>query len=64
VHGRASRRWHRYNQVLIRLYQLRRDQTKTFLYTLANKLCRQYVIIGIGRYTPHGGGITPRCAGR
>jgi putative transposase len=57
-HWRASRRWYHYNQVLQRLYRLRREQTKTFLYTLANRLCRDYGIVGIGHYTPHGGGIT------
>jgi putative transposase len=58
-HWRASRRWQRYNQVLQCLYRLRREQTKTYLYTLANQLCRTYVLIGVGDYTPHGGGITP-----
>ena len=28
------------------------------MYTLANQLCRTYVTIGVGNYTPHGGGIT------
>jgi len=56
-HWEPSRRWRRYNQALDRLYQLRREQTKTFLFTLANELYRQYDVIGIGNYTPHGGGI-------
>jgi putative transposase len=58
LHWRPSRRWQRYNQVLQRLYRLRREKTKTYLYTLSNQLCRGYVTIGVGNYTPHGGGIT------
>jgi len=57
-HWQPSRRWRRYNQALDRLYQLRREQTKTYLFTVANRLCREYDLIAVGNYTPHGGGIT------
>jgi len=56
-HWEPSRRWIRYNDALHRLYRLRREQTKTFLFTLANELYRRYDVLGIGDYTPHGGGL-------
>ncbi len=56
-HWEPSRRWKWYNAALGRLYRLRREQTKTFLFTLANELYRQYDVVGIGDYTPHGGGL-------
>ncbi len=57
-HWEASRRWKRYDQALQRAYRKRREQSKTFLYTVANALCREYEVIGVGDYTPRGGGIT------
>ena len=57
-HWRPSHRWQRYNEALDRLYKLRREQTKTYLYTVSNALCREYDVIAVGHYTPHGGGIT------
>jgi Transposase and inactivated derivatives len=59
-HWEPSRRWQFFNHLLEKAYQERREQTKTFLYTVANRLCREYEIIGIGDYAPHGGGITTR----
>jgi putative transposase len=56
-HWQPSRRWRRYNQVLDRLYRLRREQTKTFLFTIANALFEAYDGVGIGDYTPRGGGL-------
>lgn len=56
-HWEPSRRWTRYNDALNRLYRLRREQTKTYLFTLANELYRRYRVVGIGDYTPHGGGL-------
>ena len=56
-HWQPSRRWQRYNQVLERLYRLRREQTKTFLFTIANALLEAYDLVAIGDYTPHGGGL-------
>jgi putative transposase len=57
-HWEPSRRWKRYNQALQRAYRKRRDQTKTYLYTVANALNRQYEVIGVGDYAPHGGGLS------
>lgn len=48
LHWRPSRRWQRYNQGLQRIYRLRGEKTKTYLYTLSNQLCRGYVTIGVG----------------
>jgi putative transposase len=42
---------------LERLYRLRREQTKTFLFTIANALFEAYDLVGVGDYTPHGGGL-------
>jgi putative transposase len=53
-----SRRWLMLNARLQDVYRKRREQTKLFLYTIANRLCRDYDAIGIGDYVPHGGGIT------
>ena len=36
----------------------RREQTKTFMFTSAHRLFREYDCVGIGDYTPHGEGIT------
>jgi putative transposase len=57
-HYQPSRRWLFFNGLLEQAYRERREQTKTFLYTLANKLCKEYDVIGIGDYTPQGSGIT------
>jgi putative transposase len=57
-HWKPSRRWLYYDRVLQRLYRQRREQTKTYLYTVANGLCRQYDVTAVGDYTPHGGGIS------
>ena len=40
------------------VYRIRRDQTKQFLYTVANQLYRDYDAVGIGDYVPHSAGIT------
>src|SRR5215467_2042562 len=53
-----SRRWLRLNARLQEVYRKRREQTKQFLYTLANRLYHDYDVVGIGDYVPHGGGIT------
>jgi putative transposase len=49
---RPSNRWAKYNQVLEKTYAKRREQIKTFMFTLSNRLCDQYDLIGIGDYTP------------
>lgn len=43
-----------------RLYQKRREQIKTYLYTIANRLCKEYDVTAVGDYTPHGNGITTK----
>jgi len=53
-----SKRWQKYQRVLEKALHKRQEQTKTFVYTLAHKLCQQYDCIGIGDYTPQGNGIT------
>jgi putative transposase len=53
-----SKRWRLFNRLVQEAYRLRREQTKVFLYTLANRLYREYDVVSVGDYTPHGGGIT------
>jgi len=53
-----SKNWQKYNQTLERVLHKRREQTKVFMFTLSNILCREYDCIGIGNYTPKGDGIS------
>ncbi len=53
-----SKRWNKLNTLYLQVLHKRREQTKTFLYTLANHLFKEYDCVSIGDYTPHGGGIT------
>jgi putative transposase len=53
-----SKRWQKYHRTLEKALHKRQEQTKTFVYTLAHRLCRYYDCIGIGDYTPHGNGET------
>lgn len=53
-----SRRWKKYARVLEKALYKRREQTKTFVYTVAHSLCKRYDCVGIGNYTPHGNGCT------
>ena len=55
---RPSKRWRRFNAAYQRAMTKRREQTKTFLATVAQRLCRYYDLVGIGDYTPQGGGFT------
>lgn len=55
-----SKRWKKYQCTLEKALRKRQEQTKTFVYTLAHRLCQQYDCIGIGDYTPDGNGITVR----
>ena len=55
---KPSRRWEKLDATLQRALAKRRDQTKTFVYTVANRLLREYDLIAIGDYAPTGGGIT------
>ncbi len=53
-----SHRWLMLNARLQDLYRIRREQTKQFLYTVANRLYHDYDVVGIGDYVPHGGGLS------
>lgn len=53
-----SKRWLKYQSTLERALQKRREQTKSYLYAVANQLFKQYDYIAVGNYTPHGNGIT------
>jgi putative transposase len=53
-----SKRWQKYHRTLEKALHKRQEQTKTFVHTLAHRLCQQYDCIGIGDYTPDGNGIT------
>jgi putative transposase len=55
-----SRRWLMVNSRLQDALQKRREQTKHFLYAVANRLYHDYDAVGVGDYVPHGGGITRR----
>lgn len=55
-----SRQWQYLNKRLQEVYRRRREQTKVFLYTVANKLFKHYDIVSIGDYVPHGGGLTKK----
>ena len=51
-------RWAKYDCAYKRALYKRREQTKTFMFTTAHLLFRNYDCVGIGDYTPNGGGIT------
>lgn len=51
-----SRNWTKRNKTLQSALYKRREQTKTFICTVAGLLCRSYDCIAIGDYTPHGNG--------
>jgi putative transposase len=53
-----SRRWRKYQAALDKVQHKRQEQTKTYVYTLAHQICKQYDVIGIGDYTPQGEGTT------
>lgn len=55
-----SKKWRKYSRSLERAYYKRREQTKTFMFTLAHNLYREYDLVAIGDYTPDGGGITTK----
>ncbi len=55
-----SHRWLLLNARLQELYRIRREQTKVYLYTVANRLYHHYDAVGIGDYVPHGGGISKK----
>lgn len=53
-----SRRWKKYQKAIDKARHKRQEQTKTYVYTLAHEICKQYDAIGMGDYTPQGEGIT------
>jgi putative transposase len=53
-----SRRWRKLNERLEELWRVRREQTKVYLRTVANRLYREYDAVFVGDYAPHGGGIS------
>lgn len=53
-----SRRWKKYQKAIDKARHKRQEQTKTYVFTLAHEICKQYDAIGIGDYTPKGEGIT------
>lgn len=57
-HYEPSHRYKYFDKLLQKTYRVCREQTKMYLYTIANKLCKEYKVIAIGNYVPHGGGIT------
>ena len=59
-HYEPSRRYKHFDKLLQKAIVVRREQTKTYLYTIANKLCKEYEVIALGDYVPHGGGITTK----
>ena len=54
---KPSRRYQFFDQKIKKLCLKRREQTKTYLYTVANKLYKEYDLVAVGDYTPHGGGL-------
>ena len=55
-----SKRWRKYNHALEKAQHKRREQTKTFMFTTAHRLYKEYDCIAIGDYAPHGEGITKK----
>ncbi len=55
-----SKRWLMLNNRLQDVLRKRRDQTKQFLFTVANRLSHDYDAVGVGDYVPHGGGISKK----
>lgn len=54
---KPSRRWQFFQNKMDKLRRKRREQTKTFLFTLAHALFRKYDLVAIGDYTPDGQGL-------
>lgn len=51
----ASRRWIKFDKMIKETLQKRRDQTKYYLYGIANEIYRQYDLVCVGDYVPKGG---------
>jgi putative transposase len=52
-----SKKWKKYDDTLRGTLRKRREQTKTFMFTGAHRLFRDYDCVAIGDYTPSGEGI-------
>lgn len=52
-----SKQWGKCDKALKRALHKRREQTKTFMFTSAHSLFRDYDCVAIGDYTPRGKGI-------
>jgi len=52
-----SKRWKKYDDALKSALHKRREQTKTFMFTSAHRLFKDYDCVAIGDYTPSGEGI-------
>ena len=52
-----SRKWRYFNRQLEKEYTKRREQTKSYLYSVCHYLCKNYDLISVGDYTPKGGGL-------
>ncbi|MBB64723.1 MAG: transposase [Waddliaceae bacterium] len=57
---KPSRRWAKLDELLEKLRRKRREQTKTFLYTVSQKLFKRYDLVAIGDYTPDGSGLSTK----
>lgn len=55
---KPSNRWTQFDCMIEKLRRKRRDQTKTFLFSVAQQLFKQYDLVSIGDYTPNGTGET------
>jgi putative transposase len=53
-----SKKWAKCDRAIKKALHKRREQTKTFMFTTAHRLFRDYDCIGVGDYTPNGEGIT------
>ncbi|MFI5343690.1 MAG: hypothetical protein ACHQUC_05655 [Chlamydiales bacterium] len=51
---KPSKRWEKFNRTLERLQNKRREQTKTFIYTIAHGQYKNYDCVAIGNYIPKG----------
>lgn len=49
---KCSRQWRRRQEAVQRAEKKRREQTKHFLFSLANRLCEKYDLIALGDYAP------------
>lgn len=53
-----SKEWLKRNHTLHRALHKRREQTKTFMFTTAHQLFKDYDCVAIGDYAPQGGGLS------